>query len=162
MPSCALGVGVNRRSRSPLLAVNSHSVRTATEYGIGKWYSIGTQAFRPGRLEPCLRGLSASQYKHLSPVFAAVKLALNKARAQFLDEETSMKKSVTMTLPPGVVMRKADWPSQSTSVFPVPDGCGCATAPSEPSTVSAGMPRMALGSAATRVVPLKPGEKAVF
>jgi hypothetical protein len=40
MPSCALGVGVNRKSRSPRLAVNSHKVRTATEYGIVKWYSI--------------------------------------------------------------------------------------------------------------------------
>ena len=32
MPSCADGAGVKRRSRSPCLAVNSHSARTAMRY----------------------------------------------------------------------------------------------------------------------------------
>src|SRR5687767_205708 len=49
MPSCALGVGVNRRSKSPRLAVNSHNVRTATEYGIVKWYSIKAALRRVGQ-----------------------------------------------------------------------------------------------------------------
>jgi hypothetical protein len=37
IPSCAVGDGVKRRSRSPRFAVNSHSVRTETEYCIAQW-----------------------------------------------------------------------------------------------------------------------------